>query len=336
MPRPGVDFPRTLVEFETFFPSEKACSTYLERLRWADGFVCPQGHAAAAPWRSTRGLIVCPTCRRQVSATAGTIFEGTRKLRHWFLAAWEVTSHKYGASALGVQRALGLGSYETAWAWQHKLRRAMVRPDRDQLRGQVDVDETYLGTEEPGVLGRRVVDRTIVVIAAEMKDGRIGRIRLRHVPDVKAKSLQGFIIDVIRPGSLIHTDGWQGYANTAAKGFQHRVTVTRTSDQPAHIPFPGVHRVASLLKRWWLGTHQGAISDEHLGYYLEEFTFRFNRRTAKARGLLFYRLLSQAIRTPHTDTDALFLDTGRGRPGRGRAARGEADPKQYGQEERSE
>ena len=318
-PRAGIDYPRTLIEFGEFFPDELACVAYLERLRWAEGFVCPKGHVTAAAWRSHRGLSVCPTCRRQVSATAGTLFEGTRKLRHWFLAAWEVTNPKYGTSALGIQRALGLGSYETAWAWLHKLRRAMVRPDRDQLSGSVEVDETYLGEEEPGIRGRRTINRAIVVIAVEMTEGRIGRIRLRHVPNVNATSLQGFIVDVVKPRSLIHTDGWQGYASIATKGFRHRVTVTRTSSEPAHIPFPGVHRVASLLKRWCLGTHQGAISKEHLPYYLDEFTFRFNRRTSKARGLLFYRLVTQAVRTPHVDTDTLFRATGRGRRSRGEA-----------------
>lgn len=311
-PQAGVDYPRDLIEFADFFPNEKACAAYLKRLRWVEGFVCPAGHVTAVAWGTERGLSVCPTCRRQVSATAGTIFEGTRKLRRWFLAAWEVTSQKYGASALGLKRTLGLGSYETAWAWLHKLRRAMVRPDRDQLSGEVEVDETYLGHEEPGVKGRRKIDRAIVVIAVEMNNGKIGRIRLRQVPDVNATSLQGFIVDVVKPGSLIHTDGWQGYANVADKGFRHRVTVTRTSSEPAHIPFPGVHRVASLLKRWCLGTHHGAISKEHLDYYLDEFTFRFNRRASKARGLLFYRLIKQAIRTSHVDTDALFRDTGRG------------------------
>ncbi len=315
-PRAGVDYPRNLVEFVEFFPDDEACVAYLERLRWAAGFVCPEGHVAATAWRSERGLSLCPTCRRQVSATAGTIFEGARKLRRWFLAAWEVTSQKYGASALGLKRSLGLGSYETAWAWLHKLRRAMVRPDRDQLSGDVEVDETYVGEEAPGVTGRRTINRAIVVIAVAMNAGDIGRIRLRQVPNVNATSLQGFIVDVVKPGSLIHTDGWQGYANIASKGFRHRVTVTRTSSQPAHIPFPGVHRVASLLKRWCLGTHQGGISKEHLDYYLDEFTFRFNRRPSKARGLLFYRLITQAVRTSHVHTDALFRGTGRGRPRR--------------------
>lgn len=312
-PRGGVDYPRNLIEFGEFFPDEQACVAYLERLRWAGGFVCPNGHATAVAWRSARGLSLCPTCRCQVSATAGTIFEGTRKLRPWFHAAWEVTSQKYGANALGLKRTLGLGSYETAWAWLHKLRRAMIRPDRDQLAGDVEVDETYLGEEAPGITGRRTITRAIVAIAVERKADQLGRIRLQQVPDLSKTSLQRFIVAVVKPSSLIHTDGWQGYAGIASQGFRHRVTVTRTSSQPAHVPFPGVHRVASLLKRWWLGTHQGAISREHLDYYLDEFTFRFNRRLSRARGLLFYRLITQAVRSAHVDTDALFRATGRGR-----------------------
>jgi transposase-like protein len=174
---------------------------------------------------------------------------------------------------------------------------------------------TYLGAEEPGDgrTGRRVIHRAIVVIAVEVNVGKIGRVRLMRVPNVSKTSLQGFVVDVVKPGSLIHTDGWQGYAKIADKGFRHRVTVTRTSSEPAHIPFPGVHRVASLLKRWCLGTLQGGYSREHLPYYLDEFTFRFNRRTSKVRGLLFYRLVSQAVRSPHVNTDALFQATGRGR-----------------------
>jgi transposase-like protein len=305
-PRAGIDYPRDRVEFTTFFPDDAACAAYLERLRWADGFQCPVGHQADAPWRSKRSLWVCPTCRHQVSVTAGTIFEGTRKLRQWFLAAWDVTSQKYGASALGLKRSLGLGSYETAWAWLHKLRRAMVRPDRELLTGEVEVDETYVGGTEPGLGGRRTVKKAIVVVLVEMNDGRIGRIRLRQVPDVSAASLQGVIAAVVKPGSVVHTDGWQGYAKLANRGFRHRVTVDRTSSDPAHVLFPGVHRVASLLKRWCLGTHQGAIRRTHLDYYLDEFTFRFNRRASKARGLLFFRLMAQAVRTHAVRTDELF------------------------------
>lgn len=314
----GIDYPRTLIELMEFFPDEGSCCQYLERLRWPDGFVCPSCHSAGPAWRMKRGLQVCSRCRRQVSVTAGTIFEGTRKpLRHWFLAVWEVTNAKTGGSALGLQRALGLKSYETAWAWLHKLRRAMVRPGRDQLAAdEVEVDETYFGGAETGVYGRETVNKAIVVIAVEVKNGRMGRIRLQHVPDVSGSTLEAFVGHVVAPGCVVHTDGWPGYRGLSARGFKHRVTVLSSAPEPAHVLMPHVHVVASLLKRWSLGTHQGAVSKEHLPYYLDEFTFRFNRRTSKARGLLFYRLLTQAVRVEHVATDALFLHTGRGRPRR--------------------
>ena len=312
-PRAGVDYPATLVEFEQFFADDEACWKYLERLRWPDGFICLRCRRPGRAWRTKRGLLICSLCRRQVSITAGTIFEGTRKpLRQWFLAAWEVTSQKYGASALGIQRILGLKSYQTAWAWLHKLRRAMVRPDRDRLVGEVEVDEAYVGGEEAGVRGRETVKKAIVVIAVELKNSRVGRIRLRHVADLSAKSLVGFVAEVVEACSTVKTDGWPSYGGLSKKGFEHQVTILSASADAAHVEMPHVHRVASLLKRWWLGTHQGAISSEHLAYYLDEFTFRFNRRTSRSRGLLFYRLLRQAAQTEHVPTTALYASTGRG------------------------
>lgn len=323
-PVAGQDYPRTLVEFHDFFPDEAACRRFLELVRWPDGFVCPCCGLAGNAWRMGRGLWLCAGCRRQTSVTAGTLFEKTRRpLRDWFLAVWEVTSQKYGASALGIQRVLGLGSYETAWAWLHKLRRAMVRPDRDRLCRDVEVDEAYVGGEEAGVTGRETISKAIIAVAVELREEQIARIRLAHVPDVSAESLVGFIVDVIAPGSIVRTDGWGGYEGLAGRGFKHRRTILSASPDPAHVLMPSVHRVAALLKRWWLGTHQGAISTEHLAYYLDEFTFRFNRRTSRSRGLLFYRLLEQSVRTEHIDTDALFRGTGRGRSrfGRGRQKR---------------
>jgi transposase-like protein len=257
---------------------------------------------------------MCSNCRRQVSVTANTVFEKTRKpLRLWLLAIWELTSQKYGANALGIKRVLGLGGYLTAWAWLHKLRRAMVRPDRDRLFGPVEVDESYVGGEETGVRGRQTILKAIVAIAVEMKDPRgFGRIRLRRVPDVTAASLVGFISEVVQPGAIIRTDGWKGYAPLASTDFIHEVTVLASSPDPAHVLLPGPHRISSLLKRWIIGTYQGAVSNEHLDYYLDEYTFRFNRRTSRSRGLLFYRLVNQAIQTEHTSTCSLFKQTGRG------------------------
>ncbi len=208
---------------------------------------------------------------------------------------WYVTNQKHGVSALGLQRALGLGSYQTAWAWLHKLRRAMVRPGRDRLSGRVEVDEMYVGGEESGVRGRETQQKSLVAVAAEEDQTRIGRIRMRRIQDASATSLEPFIQASVEHGATIHTDGWKGYNGVAALGYVHQVTNIKQTGEKAHESMPRVHRVASLLKRWLLGTHQGAVSKKHLDYYLDEFTFRFNRRTSRARGLLFYRLLQQAV-----------------------------------------
>lgn len=288
-------YPRTLPEFEVQFSTEQACRDYLFFLRWPNGFCCPRcGHPKAWPVKAT--LFECAKCSYKASVTAGTIFHRTRKpLTLWFRAIWWVTSQKNGASALGLQQVLGLGSYETAWTWLHKLRRAMVRPGRDRLSGRVEVDETYIGGKEEGLRGREIESKVLVVIGAE-EDGRaIGRIRMQHIPDASARSLHRFVQESIEPGSTVHTDGWSGYAGLERKGYCHETTILSNQDESASKLLPRVHRVASLVKRWLMGTHQGAVSNEHLDYYLDEFTFRFNRRRSRHRGKLFYRLLQQAV-----------------------------------------
>ena len=216
----------------------------------------------------------------------------------WFRAMWWVTSQKTGVSALGLQRLLGLGSYQTAWAWLHKLRRAMVRPGRERLSGRVEIDETYVGGHETeregGVRGRGTRRKTLVAIAAEQDGDGIGRIRMQRIAGASTANLERFLRASVEPGSVIHTDGWRGYARIEALGYHHKVTTIKRTDDAAHEAMPRVHRVASLLKRWLLGTHQGAVSHEHLDYYLDEFTFRFNRRKSQNRGKLFYRLVQQA------------------------------------------
>jgi transposase-like protein len=310
----GVDYPADLSEFDRFFPDEAACERYLERVRWPNGFVCPWCGERREPWRTARGPQLCRGCRRRVSVTARTIFEGTRKpLKLWFIAAWEITGHKYGANALNVQRMVGLQSYRTAWAWLHKFRRAMVRPDRDRLNGIVEVDETYVGGKEEGAQGRPGDKKAIVAVAVEVVDEkRLGRVRLRRIPDLSGAALEAFVERVVQPDSSVLTDAWSGYSQLSARGYDHVVINQSASPDPAHVLLPGVHRVASLLKRWLLGTYQGAVSSEHLNYYLDEFTFRFNRRSSRSRGLLFYRLLEQAVQTPPQPTHSLFLATGRG------------------------
>jgi len=237
-----------------------------------------------------------PEIKRQASITSGTLFHGSHKpLRTWFLAIWFVTSQKHGVSALGLKRVLGLGSYDTAWSWLHKLRRAMVRPGREQLTGEVEVDETYVGGVGTKVRGRGAKRKTIIAIAAEVRGRGAGRIRMAKIADLSAPSLRRFVRMNVQRGAELRTDGWSGYNGIEVMGYKHIVTNISDSGDPAHVVMPRVHRVASLFDRWWLGIHQGAIRSQHLDYYLDEFTFRFNRRTSKARGLLFYRLMEQAI-----------------------------------------
>lgn len=290
------DYPRTLMEFKERFHTEAACLQYLVALRWPNGFRCPECDHNEA-WETKRGLFQCRKCRHQTSVTAGTIFHDSRKpLRLWFEAMWHITSQKYGANALGLQRILALGSYHTAWNWLHRLRRAMVRPDRDKLNGTVEVDETYIGGERSGKRGRGAENKCLVVIAVEDTSNEevesskgIGRVRLMRVPDASSESLIGFISTHVQPGARIRTDGWIGYEPLSKKGYYHEIAGSKELNI--------AHLVTSLLKRWLLGTYQGAVKPQQLDYYLDEYTFRFNRRTSAFRGKLFYRLVQQAVVT---------------------------------------
>jgi hypothetical protein len=246
--------------------------------------------------------------------TAGTIFQDTHKpLRLWFQAMWLVTSQKQGASALTVQQVLGLGSYRTAWSWLHKLRHAMVRPDRDRLSGAVEVDETYVGGPDPRSFEFQRSHKVLVGVAAEERGRGIGRVRIRRVHDRGPGPIEHFVRDVVAPGSVVHTDGYLGYASLSALGYDHRPRVQRARPRDAEDLLPRVHLVVSLLKRWLIGTHQGAVSHEHLDYYLDEFTFRFNRRRSRRRGLLFRRLLEQAVAVGPLPYDQIVERTGKPR-----------------------
>lgn len=287
------NYPQDALEFEQWFATEEACRDYLWQLRYPDGFVCPRCGGAEA-WKMETGLYWCKSCDYQASVTAGTIFQGTRKpLKVWFRAIWYVVNQKQGVSALGLQRVLGLGSYRTAWTWMHKLRVAMVRPGRDRLTGTVEMDETYIGGERSGKRGRGSEGKALVVIAAEEDGTRIGRIRLNRVADASGKSLGEAAEKAVEPGSVVRTDGWNGYNGFSKAGYVHKV-VRESADVGENL-LPLANRVAALLKRWLLGTHQGAVRPSHLDYYLDEFTFRFNRRTSRSRGKLFYRLIQQAV-----------------------------------------
>jgi transposase-like protein len=283
------------MEFDRQFSTEEACREYLVHLRWPEGFLCPRcGHKDA--WKIGKLLYECAGCNYQLSVIAGTIFQQTHKpLMMWFKMMWYVTTQKNGASALGLQKILGLGSYRTAWSWMHKLRRAMVRPGRDRLSGRVEVDETYFGAPEDDVYGRALEKKALIVIAAEERGKGIGRVRIRRARDASADSLIPFVVDSVQPGSTIHTDGWDGYTGLEEKGYLRDVTPVGRKKGTAVKLMPRVHSVASHLHRWLLGTLHGGVSHEQLDYYLDEFTFRFNRRTSRYRGKLFYRLAQQSV-----------------------------------------
>jgi len=208
-----------------------------------------------------------------------------------------MTTAKNGLSAKTVQRTLG-ASYRTAWKMLHQYRIAMVRSEREQLSGTVEVDETLVGGVEHSGKRGRGTDKATVVIAVEIKEPKgFGRVRMRHIPDASGEVLVPFVRDTVKPGSVVQTDGWGGYNQLQQNGYLHQPIVLSSMSDPAHVSMPGVHRVASLLKRWILGTHQGSVSTEHLQSYLEEFAFRFNRRTSRSRGLVFRRLLEQSVVT---------------------------------------
>lgn len=286
------DYPRTLLELERRFSDEASCRAYLFALRWPQGFACPACGGRGAAIR--RHLWRCENCRRETSVMAGTIFQDSKlPLTLWFRAMWQVTSQKNGISALGLQRVLGLGSYKNAWTLLHKLRRAMVRPGRGRLQGVVEVDEAYWGGEESGVRGRQSITKALIVVAAEADGEGIGRIRLRDIPDTNRATLHGFIQQSIEPGSTVVTDGLQAYRELG--GYVQDRQIQKQQPTDAEHLLPRVHRVISLLKRWLMGTHQGGIAHEHLEDYLNEFTFRFNRRKSTSRGKLFYRLAQQSV-----------------------------------------
>ncbi len=286
------NYPKNIMEFEKRFSSEQECRKYLFELRWPDGFKCPDCLHEKA-WITSRGLYHCAKCSSETSVTAGTIFHDTRKpLRLWFRAMWFVTNQKHGISALGLQRALSIGSYHTAWEWLYRLRHAMVRPGRDRISGTVEVDETYVGGKKAGKRGRGSGGKVLVIIAAQIDGNKIGRIRLQRIPDASGDSLNRAIKECIEPNSTVITDGWEGYSKLETFGYMRKIAKKEVTIGENLLP--KCNMVASLLKRWLLGTHQGRA--QHLDYYLDEFTFRFNRRTSHSRGMLFYRLVQQSLK----------------------------------------
>jgi len=264
----------------------------LEQLRWPEGPRCPRCPQAEV-WTMKAPFYRCRACGYDFTVTVGTLFADTHlPLSSWLDAMWQVVEQKNGASALGLQRVLGV-SYPTAWRWLHKLRRAMVRPGRERLAGSVEVDEIYVGGERPGKRGRGAAGKALVLVAAQAEGAHIGRIRLARIANASGAALRSAVAAAVEPGAKVLTDGWEGYGGLPSAGYVHQVV--RTTAVVGDNLLPRANRVASLLQRWLLGTHQGAVAPSHLDYYLDEFTFRFNRRRSRSRGLLFYRLVGQAL-----------------------------------------
>jgi len=286
-------YPKHLVDLMDMFPTEASCLEYLSIIRWPNGYQCIRCSDKNA-LKLGKGLYRCQSCKYESSVIAGTLFQDTHKpLRLWFQAIWYVVNQKNGVSALGLQKALGLGSYHTAWEWLHKLRRAMVRPGRDKLSGTVEVNETVIGGEKPGKRGRGAEGKSLILVAAEENQGNVGRIRLSPISDASGSVLISAIKQMVSEGSIIRTDGGRGYRDLGNQGYTYLPSTNDNVKDADAIPL--AHLIASLLKRWLLGTHQGAISHKNIPYYLDEFTFRFNRRTSRSRGKLFYRLIQQAL-----------------------------------------
>ncbi|MCP4474559.1 MAG: IS1595 family transposase [Gammaproteobacteria bacterium] len=286
-------YPENFDKLIDMFPSDEACLDYLSLIRWPDGYQCSRCSSCNS-LKLSRGLYRCLSCKYESSVISGTLFQDTHKpLRLWFRAIWYVVNQKNGVSALGLQKALGLGSYRTAWNWLHKLRRTMVRPGRDKLSSIVEVNETLLGGKHPGKRGRGAAGKTIVLIAVEESRQGIGRIRCSDISNASADSLGQTVQQMVVAGSTIRTDGWRGYMSLTKLGYLHVPMNNSNIKESDSVQL--AHRVASLLKRWLMGTHHGGINHQNLPYYLDEFTFRFNRRTSRSRGKLFYRLVQQAV-----------------------------------------
>lgn len=289
-------YPETMQDFIEQFATERQCRDYLAKTRWSGGFVCPHCKSVDA-WIKKSGIRVCKKCRKDVSVTAGTHFAYSKiPLNLWFQAMWFVVMQKQGVSALGLGRALGIKRQKTGWFMLKRIREAMTKTSTDLLSGTVEIDEVFLGGVKPGKQGRGAEGKTLILVAVEDKGKKgIGRIRLSIIPNAKEETLLKTIQTLVNPGSTIRTDQHRGYPIITKHNFYHK-PIAKASYELEEDTTPLVHRVASLLKRWLLGTHQGGVQQENLSSYLDEYVFRFNRRTSKSRGKLFYRLIQNMLK----------------------------------------
>ena len=275
---------------------------YLFQCRWPEGFVCPRCKGGGAWPIVARKLWECAGCHYQVSLTAGTVLHKTHTPLHlWFWAAYLMTTGTPGISASQLQRQLGLTRHETAWTMLHKLRRAMVNPERTRLAGEVEGDECQVGGHEAGRRGGRnsIAKAALVAVAVEVRGKGSGRLRMRVIPDASGEALSAFMAGTVTPGATVHTDGWMGYAPLAKQGYDYRPRSQRAAKAAGDIDpvMPRVHRAISNFKSWLRGTHR-SVSNEHLQVYLDEFTFCYNRRNTPMAA--FQTLLGLSSQQPPT------------------------------------
>jgi hypothetical protein len=272
-------FPGSIVEFQRRFADEDACRAYLFASRWPDGFSCRACGSGAIGALQRRGVWQCRSCGKQSSVTAGTVMHATRTpLTLWFWAAYLVATHTPGISAVQLQRQLGIARYETAWLILHKLRRAMIAPERERLHDHVEVDEALIGGHHAGRRGGRQRDgKSVVGVAVEVRGQGSGRLRLQVLPDASGGSLDDFVAATVTAGATVDTDGWPGYAGLRRAGYDHIINKQRHGFPDHQFVLPRAHRAVSNLKTWLQGTHRG-VSPDHLQVYLDEFVFRYNRR----------------------------------------------------------
>jgi len=286
------------MEFEEMFRTEQDCVDYIKSIRWPHGFECSVC-GSIRYWGKNKNRFECKDCHSETTVKSGTIFhKSTKPLLIWFRAMWWMVAQKNGVSAKGLQKILGLGSYRTSWTWLHKFRRLMVLSNRTKLHGIIEVDEVMVGGKVTGKRGRGAEGKSLIAVAVEVKGRKTGRVRISKAPDASSESLKEFIEKNIKQSSTIITDGWPSYNNLINIGYKHKIQKSVVKDGEEEV-LPNVHRIASLLKRWLIGTHQSYLNKNKLEYYLDEYVFRYNRRTSISRGLLFLRLIEQAVITNH-------------------------------------
>ena len=304
------DYPRTFIEFIKRFHDEDSCREYLLAMRWENGFVCPKCTHNQYWVGKNAVYCICKSCDQKVYVFAGTVLQDTKlPAQIWLTAMWLFATQKDGVSAKSLQENLGIKSYESAWLLLHKLRVAMVRSDREKLSGEIEIDEAYIGGElAGGKRGRGSENKQLIIIAVQLEKiksdkpsdalhaHRLAKIRAKCLENASKEQIHPFITDNIAVGSILHRDDWSGYKGIDEAGYTS-VIVKASKSEKEEDKLPHIHLAISLINRWILGTYQGGIEEFHLQTYLEEYTFRFNRKTSHNRGWLFYRLVQGAMST---------------------------------------